>query len=146
MGNDSGLTGERCSALCHQAVDSDVNDPAADNQPDEQHQRHQQRFRPGFFQRADVGTKTADGKTRKDGKEASPKDNRTGYETQTTELSKVLTPQTLGKNCRRKNRKTVASSSDHTSPPKSDKPKIPNKEMKLSSCLTVVPYSFESSF
>ena len=85
-------------------------------------------------------------KTRKDGKEASPKKNRTGYETQTTELSKVLTPQTLGKNCRRKNRKTVASSSDHTSPPKSDKPKIPNKEMKLSSCLTVVPYSFESSF
>ncbi|WP_270773664.1 hypothetical protein, partial [Phocaeicola vulgatus] len=88
----------------------------------------------------------ADGKTRKDGKEASPKDNRTGYETQTTELSKVLTPQTQGKNCRRKNRKTVASSSDHTSPPKSDKPKIPNKEMKLSSCLTVVPYSFESFF
>ncbi|MDU6666260.1 MAG: hypothetical protein E6487_18320, partial [Bacteroides sp.] len=76
----------------------------------------------------------------------SPKKNRTGYETQTIELSKVLTPQTLGKNCRRKNRKTVASSSDHTSPPKSDKPKIPNKEMKLSSCLTVVPYSFESSF
>ncbi|MEQ3300180.1 hypothetical protein AAA137_19550, partial [Phocaeicola vulgatus] len=66
--------------------------------------------------------------------------------TQTTELSKVLTPQTQGKNCRRKNRKTVASSSDHTSPPKSDKPKIPNKEMKLSSCLTVVPYSFESFF
>ncbi|MDB1045839.1 hypothetical protein, partial [Phocaeicola vulgatus] len=27
---------------------------------------------------------------------------RTGYETQTTELSKVLTPQTLGKNCRKK--------------------------------------------
>jgi hypothetical protein len=23
--------------------------PAADNQPDEQHQRHQQRFRTGFF-------------------------------------------------------------------------------------------------
>ncbi|MCG0270091.1 hypothetical protein, partial [Phocaeicola vulgatus] len=41
-------------------------------------------------------------KTRKDGKEASPKKNRTGYETQTTELSKVLTPQTLGKNCRKK--------------------------------------------
>ncbi|MDB0810725.1 hypothetical protein PL430_17140, partial [Phocaeicola vulgatus] len=85
-------------------------------------------------------------KTRKDGKQASPKDNRTSYETQTTELSKVLTLQTLGKNCRRKNRKTVASSSDHASPPKSDKPKIPNKKMKLSSCLTVVPYSFESSF
>lgn len=49
VGNDSGLTGERCSALCHQAVDRDVNGPAADNQPDEQHQRHQQRFRPGFF-------------------------------------------------------------------------------------------------
>uniref|UniRef100_UPI004029ADF5 hypothetical protein n=1 Tax=Phocaeicola vulgatus TaxID=821 RepID=UPI004029ADF5 len=62
----------------------------------------------------------------------------------TTELSKVLTLQTLGKNFRRKNRKTVASSSDHTSPPKSDKPKIPNKKMKLSSCLNVVPYSFES--
>ena len=41
-------------------------------------------------------------KTRKDGKEASPKKNRTGYETQTIELSKVLTPQTLGKNCRKK--------------------------------------------
>lgn len=49
VGNDSGLTGERCSALCHQAVDRDVNGPAANNQPDEQHQRHQQRFRPGFF-------------------------------------------------------------------------------------------------
>ncbi|RHH53848.1 hypothetical protein DW200_18265, partial [Phocaeicola vulgatus] len=42
-------------------------------------------------------------KTRKDGKEASPKKNRTGYETQTTELSKMLTLQTLGKNFRRKN-------------------------------------------
>ncbi|MEO3518587.1 hypothetical protein ABG824_12470, partial [Phocaeicola vulgatus] len=39
---------------------------------------------------------------RKDGKEASPKKNRTGYETQTTELSKMLTLQTLGKNFRRK--------------------------------------------
>ncbi|MGO5409528.1 hypothetical protein, partial [Phocaeicola vulgatus] len=41
--------------------------------------------------------------TRKDGKEANPKDNRTGYETQTTELSKVLTPQTQGKNSKQGN-------------------------------------------
>jgi hypothetical protein len=46
---DSGLTGEGREGLCHQAVDGEVNRAAADNQPDEEHQRHQQRFRTGFF-------------------------------------------------------------------------------------------------
>ena len=36
-------------------MNGQVNRAAADNQPDEEHQRHQQRFGASFFQRADVG-------------------------------------------------------------------------------------------
>ncbi|MNV21166.1 hypothetical protein D3C71_1120940 [compost metagenome] len=47
---DSGLTGEGCSGLCHQAMNREVNRAPANNQPGEEHQRHQQRFCAGFFQ------------------------------------------------------------------------------------------------
>ena len=57
-GNDSGLTGARCSGLCDDALNHIVNRTTTNNQPGKQNQCHQQRFRPGFFQRADVSGQT----------------------------------------------------------------------------------------